>query len=446
MKRLLVQTQLSNITPNHEFVLEADSGWQMVMGRVREMLKLNPGLHIDVMGPFRDQDVFPGDEVGVGQVLTTPDAIDPKLWSENADRLKYIPIWVPANPIQTRYHFDSADLWGGGCYIDLNKHRADHSLRYDAVYVNDPMHLRNLKATFFVQGGYQPKFIVHSHFIDDPSCPKFPPEVSLWLGQIEASMKADWNFWQCQSSLDVFNRELHKWLLPERAQAALERSSAWDDGYSVSEITSPVDMRNVRFTEQEWVEKTKGKTVLFFPNRISPSSGDYTNGMRFMFEVLPELRKLRQDFVVVAGNPNLKFTNEELTTRCGDQGYVSLVSDTLSRDEYKFVASRSHIAVGLYDKDTYGGTAARECIELGCLPLWLDNFEYASIAKEARDYHFLAKPGDNMDLVRKANSLIEHCRTYGRSSVWVDELRYVVQKRCSYEATTPQAMERMGLL
>lgn len=439
MKRLLVQTQLSNITPQGKFVLEADSGWQMVMGRVREMLKLNPELYVDVMCPSLNE-LSP-------QCVTEPWDVNPDLWKlygpEGEKRLRFIDHNILPNALVTRYDFD----WSGlAIALDLGMQKIGQAPKYDAVYVNDPMHLRNFKALFHVVGGYQPFFAVHSHFIDDPSCPKFPLEASLWLGQVEASLKADWNFWQCQSSLDIFNRELHKMVLPEIAQQALSKSTPWDDGYSIGEITSPVDMENVRFTEEEWKAKTDGKIVLFFPNRISPSSGDYTNGMKFMFEILPEIRKSRNDFVVVAGNPNLKFSNDELVNMCGANGYVKLVPDTLNRDEYKFVAAHSHIALGLYDKDTYGGTAARECIELGCLPLWLDNYEYSTIAKQAKDYGYIAKPGDFAHIAKMTSVLIQHCRMYGRSSPWVDELRTVVQNRCSYEKTTPEAMKRMGIL
>jgi hypothetical protein len=44
-KRLLIQTQLSNYDTNGFFILACDSGWQMMLGRVREILKLVPDIH-----------------------------------------------------------------------------------------------------------------------------------------------------------------------------------------------------------------------------------------------------------------------------------------------------------------------------------------------------------------------------------------------------------------
>jgi hypothetical protein len=62
---------------------------------------------------------------------------------------------------------------------------------------------------------------------------------------------------------------------------------------------------------------------------------------------------------------------------------VSLVSGPLNRDEFKYIASRAEISVGLYDQDTYGGTAARECTELGCIPFWISCNEYSRLARDA---------------------------------------------------------------
>lgn len=441
MKRLLIQTQLSNYTSDGKFVLEADSGWQMCINRAREMLKLVPDLHIDIMGPWRDED----DMDGMGQLITHPYKVNEDLWTKHGEsgdkRLGYVPYYVTPHALTTRYEFDMYDL---NRRLNLEKHADDPSLKYDVVYVNDPMHLRNLKAMFFIKGGYQPKFVVHSHFIDDPSAPKFPKEASLWLGQCEAAIRADYNFWQCESAMNVFFKEFGEFFNQDVLKYVREKSMPWDDGFSLEE-TKTFDTGKMRFTPEEFKQKVGDKIIVFFPNRISPSSGDYTNGCKFMFEMLPELRKNRQDFVVIAGNPNLKYTNAELEEKCSPNGYVSIVPDTLRRDEFKFVANNSHIAVGLYDKDSYGGTAARECIELGCLPLWIDKYEYSTISRASSNYPYVGKP-DFTDLTKMLSVLIEHCKIYGRNSPWGAPLRRVVKHRCSYEMTTPEAIRKMGLL
>lgn len=449
MKRLLIQTQLSNINAKTQlFDLACDSGWQMTINRAREMLRLNPELRIDIMGAHDYYDEQ-------SQVVATPYRVNPDLWARHGSglgdgRLAYKPHWIVANALETRYDFNMEEV---AYALNMKtQHGPSRAPRYDAVYINDPMLLRHFKALFLTRGGYQPKFFVHSHFVDSPGAPKFPQEASLWLGQVEATMRADWNFWQCQSALDEFKAEASKLLLPARVDEVMAKSSAWDDGYSIAEITTPVDRSKMRFTEEAFKAKTKGKTVVFFPNRISPASGDYTNGMRFMFEVLPELRKSRQDFVVIAGNPNQKVTNAELEERCGANGYVSLVPDALNRDEFKFVASHSQVAVGLYNNDTYGGTVARECIELGCLPLWLDCNEYRGIAHAIHSgglapYPYMVKR-DMSDIVEVTSQLIDYCNSPPSQDwfCWLKRLQDTVRERCSYESTTPAAMERMGLL
>lgn len=443
MTRLLVQTQLSNYTPAGKFVLECDSGWQMAMGRVREMLRLEPGLHVTVMGPNADEND--------SQCVTHPVDVNPDLWQryghDGERRLAYLGHRIIPNALVTRYDFG----WTGQAIgLDLGMQKIGRAPKYDAVYVNDPMHLRAFKAMFHVVAGYQPRFYVHSHFIDSPSCPKFPKEASMWLGQCEAAIRADHNFWQCRSSMEEFFREMRDFYSPVVTEYVRQKSDPWDDGYSQAEISSPPDMDNVRFVGR-LDELTRGKRIVFLPNRISPSSNDYTNGMRFMFEVLPALYARRQDFVVVCGNPNQKFSNDELTRRCGAHGYVSVVPDTLNRDEFKVVAGSADVVLGLYDQDAYGGTAARECVELECIPLWLDLNEYASIARAARAERFvLAKP-DFTDLGDKLFGLfdLQDGKTDTHPHVYdavLGHLRDEVIKRCSYESTTPAAMRKMGLL
>jgi hypothetical protein len=400
------------------------------MGRIREMFKLVPDLRVDVMGPIIDGPLR--------QVITQPRYINPDLpWGFE---LNYIPHHIVPNALATRYDFNFLDI---SRRINLTGHEPVQ--KYDVVYINDPMLLRNFQAMFFLKGKYMPRFVVHSHFIDNPECPKFPTEASLWFGQMEAALKADWNFWQCESSLDTFLCSAMHWLDGALVDDIKNKSEPWDDGYSMTEITSRVNHDNVRFNRDEFSRLTKDKVIVFVPNRIGGGgrSSDYTNCGKFMFDILPELRKRRSDFVVIAGNPSQKFTNDELFKMCGENGYISLVQGPLNRDEFKFVASHSDIVVGLYDQDTYGGTAARECIELGCVPLWINNYEYSTMAKLA-NWPYVARR-DMVDLVLMADALIEQCLS-GNAKMWLPRLQNTVRERCSYEATTQLALKGMGLL
>ena len=453
--RMLIQTQLSNYDASGKFILECDSGWQMVMGRVRIMLELDPDLHVDVIGPWRDED----DADGVGQLITHPFDINPDLWGkhgpEGSKRLGYVPLWIEPNALATRFNFDMDNYdW----QLGLKEHRTHPSMRYDIVFINDPMHLRNFRALFHLRGGYTPKFVVHSHFIDNPSCPKFPTEASLWLGQCEAAIRADWNFWQCESSMQIFMGELgNTFARPDLVWNTRAKSSPWDDGYSSQEINVPFETSRVRFDPYELARLGQEKVIIFVPNRIGGlgRSSDYTNCGKFMFEHLPELARLRasktgdRDYVVICGNPSQKILNSELTELCGATGYHSLVPDVLRRDEFKAVASAAHVVVGLYTNDSYGGTVARECVDMGCLPFWADNYEYTSLAAEA-DWRHLTHPSlcrvpidlsNLIDDVRDPSSALDYFQ--GAK----ERLQRVVRSRCSYEETTGAAMRQMkGLL
>lgn len=439
MQKLLIQTQLSNYNTQGKFILECDSGWQMVMGRVREMLKNNRNLHITVMCP----------EIGT-QVVTPPYDINRDLWDQygfyGENRLLYLDCKVIPNALVTRYDFDWKSLSEA---LELGKQKHFLKSKYDVVYINDPMHLRNFKALFHVEGGYQPKFFVHSHFVDVPSCPKFPSEASLWLGQCEAAIKADWNFWQCESALIEFAREARKIFNGQVVDDIISKSSPWDDGYSTTEINSLVNYKNVRFNPKIFDQlREQNKSIIFVPNRIGGKgrSSDYTNCGKFMFELLPKIRAFRDDFVVIAGNPSQKILNVELEKACGENGYISLVPDTFNRDEFKAVAANSDIALGLYDQDTYGGTAARECVELGCVPLWLDIHEYSSITQMVPGWPWLV----NADFSNFTESLNYLLSCLQRDNLGVNKLlsnlQKVVRERCSYESTTPLMMQKMGLL
>jgi len=301
-KRLLVQLQLSNYA-NGKFVLECDSGYQMAMGRVREMLKHNPDLHVDIMGPVIDD--MDGPDSNFIQTVTRPENINPDIFSTG--RVTYRQHWIKPNALATRYDFDFDGIaWA----LELEKHKTNPELKYDAIYLNDPMHVRNFRALFHIIAGYQPYFVTHSHFIDTPSCSLFAKNpfdpthaekmTSLWHGQVEGAMKSDFNFWQCESSMDIFFEEMAKQYSLKLVNEVREKSRPWDDGYSVSEMNAPIDYASLRFKLPE------DKIIIFVPNRVGDGkrSSDYTNCGKFLFDIANKMYANSKDFVIVAGNPS----------------------------------------------------------------------------------------------------------------------------------------------
>jgi hypothetical protein len=433
-KRLLIQTQLSNYDTNGFFILACDSGWQMMLGRVREILKLVPDIQIDILMPKRKT------------LLTQPEQITPDLFKTGQVHL--IEIDILPNALATRYDFNFEEI--------SNKLVFDHKEygKYTHVFINDPMLLRNYKALFMLQAKYRPKFICHSHFIDNVESPKFPQEASLWFGQMEAAYKADVNFFQCESAMNIFFESASKWLTQEKLDEIKAKSWPWDDGYSHDEMSSPINFDNIRFDLEKFIEDTQGKTILFVPNRVGGSykgqyrSSDYTNCGKFLFEIMPELWKCRQDFVVIAGNPNQKFTNDEVAELC--PAYYKLVDDAFNRDEYKMLCRVGHdISVSLYSMDAFGGTSNRELLDLGSIPLMTNCNEYADIAKNVDWPQELMINSDLSNALEVTNRLIEFVKEsieLGYLERWKDLFSNEVYRRSAYESTTLEACKIMGLI
>lgn len=430
MKKMLIQTQLSSYNREGKFDLATDSGWQMTLGRARMMLSLNSELCIDVMCPRYESCI-------ISSIRLNKDLY-------NSGRLKFIEHEIIPNALATRFDFDYRTITH---MINFYQKRSGN---YDVVLINDPMHLRNFKAVFN-ELKHRPLFVTHSHFIDNPQCPKFPNESSLWMGQVEAARRSDLNFWQCESALNIFHDEMINEYRDDVVNGVMKKSFAWDDGYSSEEINFPIDHSKIRFNVDDIAEKMGDKIVLFVPNRIGDGvrSNDYTNCGKFMREFLPKLRKHRDDFIVICGNPNQKITNEELETTSGQHGYINVLkgvtgSGSFNRDEYKWIADASNIVVALFNQDSYGGTASRECIERGCYPLWLDNYEYRTISKLAMwPDRFVAKC-DMSDLVERTNDLITNVKNNHAMFERYKRLRDVVRERCSYENTTKEAIRLMN--
>ena len=429
-KRVLIQLQLSNYDTSGKFILECDSNWQIWAWRSREMLTLNPELEIDLLIP------------SVDQLLTQPIDFAPEIFESG--RLHLIHTGVLPNAPASRYCFDMTSLRGLLTYDKPDKY-------YDAVFINDPALLPNFKALFYLYGKYTPKFFLQIHFVDHPiesGRAKFPAEVSLWDRQVEAMRKADINFWMCQPTADVVIEDMLRDYQRHITHELLAHSHIWDDGYSQFEASRGYDLKKMRFTEAEWKKATAGKIVIFAPNRVGGRgrTSDYTHIGEFLFEKLPELRKLRQDYVVVAGNPSQKFLNAELQSECGPNGLITVVPDAPNRDEYHFIAENSHISVHLYDTEHHGGVASRECVEMGCLPLWTNCNEYKLMAEAGKYHHGMCQP-DRSNLVEVLDKLMTMIKkTPVEMEKAQDKLREAVRTRCAYERTTPAAMKLMELL
>lgn len=411
---VLWQLQLSSYTKEGRFTLTADSNWQMFLTKAIVMTEVSPDVKIDVIVPPEKD--------------CTESPIQ-MIWEhklQNNVNLIYVPIL--ANALATRFDFPFSHMVSA--LPDLHK--------YTHVYVNDPMLLRHYKALFFLQKA-APKFVVQTHFLDSPVARIAPDEVSYWHGTVEAVTKSDVCLWHCDSMYQVFLEAIEKHYKQEfYRDMVAKKSKVWKDGYSISEIRKPVEMKNLRFDPAT----LEGKTVVWVPNRVGGlgKSFDYTNNGKFLFESVPELWKRRQDFVVVAGNPNQKILNNEIAELC--PAYVKLVDTAFNRDEYRWMSQRADVTVGLYTNDTNGGLASLEAIEFHAIPLFPDVYEY-KVYFDAVDWPkaFRISP-DLSDIVDVASDVIDRAK----SKYDAKALRKFVREYAAYEYTTPRMMQQLGML
>lgn len=420
---ILWQLQLSVANLDKKFILTADSNWQIFVTKAINMVKVNPDIEITALVPYSKQCVERPWDLLVEHGLT-----------KNV-HIAEIPINV--NPLATRYDFPW-DVINAALGLGATRDCSHHLSRFTHVYINDPMLLRHYKALFYVEK-QKPKFIVQTHFLDSPSGRIADDDISYWNGTFEAVEKADVALWHCDSMNEVFSNDACADFSRERALNAIMKCEVWKDGYSIDEIRKPVVMANVRFDLEKAVQ---GKKIVWIPNRVGGlgRSFDYTNNGKFMFEIVPELWKRRQDFVVIAGNPNQKISNDELAKLC--PAYVKLIDSAPNRDEYRYLSAKADIVVALYLNDTNGGLASLESMEASdgkVMPLFPNVNEYktyfdsVSFPDEFRVNDDLSNTVDVLDrLLDVSNSEL------------TKELLNFVRYYAAYEYTTPKMMDYLG--
>lgn len=412
---VLVQLQLSNYNRDGFFILTADSNWQIFVLKAVQMIKINPTIKIDVIVPLD------GDCLESPYVLLREHGLE--------QHVKLISVPIAPNAPRTRFDFPWRTV--SQALGELTK--------YTHVYVNDPVMLSHYRAMFHLAKA-KPKFILQTHFLDSPLASVVDPELSYWYRTVEACDKSDVFLWHCNSMETVFKQALMTEFQPHVVQRLMAKSDVWKDGYSITEIRKPVNHANVRFD----TKLLDGKRVVWVPNRVGGlgKSFDYTNNGKFLFEVVPQVWERRQDFVVVAGNPNQKVTNDEIAERC--PAYVKLLPGSVNRDEYRWLSARADIVVGLYTNDTNGGLASLESIEFKAVPLFPDIYEYGVYfdavgwPKELRIDPGLSDAADVM-------CRLLDCYESDDVKKLTKQMQSFVRGYASYEHTTFEMMRKLGL-
>lgn len=416
MNRILFQLQLSNYTPDGKFVLTADSNWQIFCTKVLQMVKIRPDLKVDVIVPSESQCLENVDELLREHCLT--------------DNVFPVNIPIQTNAPATRYDFS----WS------MIKFMLEGKIdNYSHVFINDPMLLPNYRALFHL-ARLKPKFILQTHFLDSPVARVVDPELSYWYGTVDACNKSDMFLWHCNSMQDVFREALEIEFKPEVVDRLMKKSDVFKDGYSINEIRKPVNLGNIRFD----TSKLDGKTIIWIPNRVGGlgKSFDYTNNGKFMFDIIPKLWEQRQDFVVIAGNPNQKVSNDEIAAAC--PAYMKLLPGPVNRDEYRWLSRRADIVGAFYTNDTNGGLACLESLEFNSVPLFPDIYEYSVYFNESQFPTELRISPDFSNAVEVTSRLLDQFKTEDVVAA-TGRMRKFIRSYAAYENTTLEMMSKFGL-
>lgn len=416
--RILWQLQLSCYDVNGVFNLTADSNWQVFVTKARQMVKVSPKLLIDVLVP--------------PQKSCSEDMWD-MLKEHNLTRnVRLVHVPIAPNAVRTRYDFP----W------HVYAKRLEQWMKtYTHVYVNDPMLTRHFRAMMYLMKS-NAKLITQVHFLDSPTSPIVDDRVSYWHGTIEGCTKSDVCLMHCDSMTEVFRNNLCVDYSEQFVERLMYKVDVWKSGYSIDEINEPINYDNVRF---DLVEATSGKKLVWVPNRIGGLglSLDYTNNGYFMFDVVRKLWEKRQDFVVIAGNPSQKISNDKLAELC--PAYVKLVPGSLNRDEYRHISRCADIVVGRYTNDTNGGLASLEAIEHGATPLFPNVYEYKRYF-DVIDWPRQLRVRPDLQMVDETlDRLLDDVFTTEVKQKR-DQLRDFLRKYASYESTTPVVMKRLGFV
>lgn len=410
--RILWQLQLSNYN-NGRFNLSGDSNWTVFLSKASQLIKLNPDIHIDVLLPLWgtcDTDYY--HELMIHGLTGSVDVIQ---------------VNIARNALVTRYDFPF------NTYLTA----ISTAYNYDVVYINDPCLSGNFRAVFQTIG-YMPKFISQCHFLDTPFMAIVPETVSYWHRTIEACVKSDLFIWHCESQEEFFQQELQYQFTPEFIENLMEKSFVWKSGHSLKFLQTEPNINDMNLKALPLEHNTK---IVWVPNRVGGLgiSLDYTNNGKFLFEEVNKLE--RDDFVVLAGNPNQKIPNTQIAELCAKYYYIK--DGALNADEYLQLTRSADVVVALYTEDTNGGIAVLEAIHYGAVPLMPNIYEYRTYF-DAVDWPAEFRVAEDLsDVAEVLDRILDNLDLL---APYVERMGKYIDENFSIEATTNEFYERLTSL
>lgn len=410
MKNLLWVPQLSNLVDG-KFCLDLDSNHNLFMGRLRQLIK--------------DTDwtiyyVIPSENINNEYTATITRFLDEFDNFDLEDRLKFLYYPFTTNPFASRYDF-SFSAWDE-CLGDLIP---------DVCVINDPCLVKNFRAFFYTRHNKIPGIISYNHFIDNPTDPKVPSEISYWDYQVAGASAADLNAFTCRATERLFLDEVNLYHSKRKVY-----STIWDAGYSATEVHD-------RKPQKPLFDLDKDITYILFPNRISLYH-DYTNGLKLL-EACDELFEKRQDFRLICANPTQKYSNQQLKEKC--RALEVLVDRALTKDEYYSLLHQCDLGASLYTHDRYGGCAMREYVAAGTVPIMTDYAEYKILMDETswpKELRVNENLGNLVEVIDKTIDLHNSGEFNPEiGNTFFAEFRDNIFKTCSHEMTTKNIVDNI---
>lgn len=352
MKIFYVMQQ--SIYDNNGNWISADSNINMYAGIVEELLERTDWEFYVLIGtPFKDID--------------SPDEI------LESDRIHYIDNDYPVSSVLSRYHFDMHKM------KDLIS-----DIQPDVIWNNMPSITRNFQA-LIDKLNLDTKVINCNYWIDAPNIGegKIDDEkVEYAMRQIDGAIASDLLPFTCESTREIFMKEINQTLNQNYEDKLRDKSTIWDFGFSIKEL------------EEYRTDESFDKITVLFANRLSGIN--YTHHLEFI-EAVNKLYEYRKDFQVIFTNPSQKVSWDKLIKDVDPLKVIS--EDALSREEYVKLLWKSDIIVNLFDKERYGGCANTEGIYCDCIPVMNYYGEYKTRATE--DYPYFIDLPLTVDKLRK---------------------------------------------
>jgi len=345
--------------------------------------------------------------------------------------IKFLRDDIPISPVVSRYHFD------------MNQFEQQHYLFRDIdIMINDENTLTKNWKVFFKALNVDIPIVSTNYFMDSPISKKIDDiQTRYYERQMESLIASDMFSYPVQSALDEA-MEAYSYLF--RDMSLIEgKSTVWHVGAHYGEIKS----------EQRNINETNDEPIIYFGNRITETSGRYTNWHIFAEAIGRLYDRGVRPFKAVMLNPTKKIdidTLREIDHRSKGQVTVIENKSPFSREDYVKFINNADITCNLFTNEVHGGLTHIEGM-MGqniLIAPSVNDYKY-KFENENIDYPYLVKSTskeiDIEDFVDKLEMAIKDYDT-DKGKYWKELCRDIAIKYESFENSAPKIIEDLETL